>query len=68
MDVKFPCAIGFDIARLVVARHADAFDRLIGCGREHFAIDTTVVVVVSIVWGVARLEYESDRGNSKSTK
>ena len=67
MDVECAGAVGFDIARLVVASNADAFDRLMSCGREHFAIDAAVVVV-AIVWCIARLEYESDRGNSESTK
>ena len=67
VDVERASAVGFDIARLVVASYADAFDRLMGCGREHFAIDAAVVVV-AIVWCIARLEYESDRGNSESTK
>ena len=67
VDVECAGAVGFDIARLVVASYADAFDRLMGCGREHFAIDAAVVVV-AIVWCIARLEYESDRGNSESAK
>ena len=67
VDVECASAVGFDITRLVVACNADAFDRLMGCGREHFAIDAAVVVV-AIVWCIARLEYESDRGNSKSAK
>ena len=67
MEVERAGAVGFDIARLVVACDAYAFDRLMGCGREHFAIDATVVVV-AIVWCVACLEYECDRGNSKSAK
>jgi hypothetical protein len=67
VDVECAGAVGFDIARLVVASYADAFDRLMGCGREHFAIDAAVVVI-AIVWCIARLEYESDRGNSKSAK
>ena len=58
MDVERACAVGFDIARLVVACHADAFDRLMGRGREHFAIDATVVVV-AVIWCIACLEYES---------
>ena len=67
VDVECAGAVGFDIARLVVACHADAFDRLMSCGREHFAIDAAVVVV-AIVWCIARLEYESDRGNAESAK
>ena len=67
MDVERASAVGFDIARLLVACHADAFDRLMSCGREHFAIDAAVVVV-AIVWGIARLEYKRYRGNSKSAK
>ena len=67
VDVECAGAVGFDIARLVIASNADAFDRLMSCGREYFAIDTTVVVI-AIVWGVACLEYESYRGNSKSAK
>ena len=67
MDVERASAVGFDIARLVVASYADAFDRLMSCGREYFAIDAAVVVV-AIVWCIARLEYESDRGNSKCAK
>ena len=67
VDVERAGAVGFDIARLLVASYAYAFDRLMGCGREHFAIDATVVVVV-IVWCVACLEHECDRGNSKSAK
>ena len=67
VDVECAGAVGFDIARLLVASYADAFDRLMSCGREYFAIDTAVVVI-ALVWCIARLEYESNRGNSKSTK
>jgi hypothetical protein len=67
VDVECTCAICLFVTWLVVASYADAFDRLMSCGREHFAIDATVVVV-AIVWGVARLEYESDRGNPKCAK
>ena len=67
VDVECAGAVGFDIARLVIASNADAFDRLMSCGREHFAIDAAVVVV-AIVWCIARLEYKRYRGNSKSAK
>jgi hypothetical protein len=67
VDVECAGAVGFDIARLVVASDADAFDRLMSCGREYFAIDTAVEVV-AIVRSIACLEYESYRGNSKSAK
>ncbi len=67
VDVECTCTIGFDIAWLVVACDSYAFDRLMGCGGEHFAIDTASVIV-AIVWGVACLKHECDRGNSKSAK
>jgi hypothetical protein len=67
VDVECAGAVGFDIAGLVVACDSYAFDRFIGCGREHFAIDTASVIV-AVVWGIACLKYECDRGNSKRTK
>ena len=67
VDVECAGAVGFDIARLVVACDAYAFDRFMGCGREHLAIDTASVIV-AVVWGIACLKYECDRGNSKRTK
>ena len=67
VNVKCPCAISLFVARLVVASYADAFDGLMSCGREYFAIDAAVIVV-AIVWRITCLEYKSDRGNSESTK
>jgi hypothetical protein len=67
VDVECAGAVGFDIARLLVACYADAFDWLMSCGREYFAIDASVELI-TVVWSIACLEYESDRGNSKSSK
>lgn len=67
VDVECSCAIGFDIAWLVVASDADAFDRFMSFSREHFAIDTAVKII-AIVWRIACLKHECNRGNSESTK